>query len=145
MIEQFDDYIGTLPLTKVVKDKIEEMLILNSKIKKFEIKDIFVCELKNEEGARNYTSLWLFTDKQVVECKNFLATYDFDITPLYKNIEYCSMSPVNFDLEKPSDKSIVKIHIQFNVRISGDIIATENNCLSALKIYQKYIIPNLKD
>jgi hypothetical protein len=134
MIEQFDDYIGTLPLTKVVKDKIEEMLILNSKIKKFEIKDIFVCELKNEEGARNYTSLWLFTDKQVVECKNFLATYDFDITPLYKNIEYCSMSPVNFDLEKPSD-----------VRISGDIIATENNCLSALKIYQKYIIPNLKD
>lgn len=143
MIEKFEEYIGTLPLTKVVKDRIDEVLILNNKIKELDIQDIFVCESKNEEGARNYTSLWLFTDQYCIECKNFLNSYDFDLTPYLKKIDYCSIVPVNFDLETPNPSSIVKIHFHFGAGITGDLIATESNCLSALKIYQKYIISNL--
>lgn len=145
MIEKFEEYVGTLPLTKVVKDRINEVLVMNNKIKHLEIQDIFVCESKNEEGSRNYSSLWLFTETYCIECKNFLNSNDFDITPYLNRIEYCSIVPINFDLETPNPNSIVRIHFHLGTGVSGDLIASENNCLSALKIYQKYIVSNLND
>jgi hypothetical protein len=145
MIEKFEDYIGGLPLTRVVKERINELLELNSKIKECEIDDIFICEFKNEEGTRNYTSLWLFNEKYCIECKNFMSLYDFDITPYNKRIDYCSITPVNFDFVTPTNQSIINIHFHFGFGIAGNLIATEENCLSALNIYKKYIISNLND
>lgn len=145
MIKKYDDYLGTLPLTKVIKERINDMLIINSRIKKLDIIDIFVCESKNKEGSRNYTSLWLFSDTYCIECKNFLNSFDFDITPYSKKIDYCSIVPINFDLKTPNTNSIVKVNFHFAAGISGDLIATEHNCLYALKIYKKYIVSNLNE
>ncbi len=147
MIEKFEDYLGSLQLTKVVKDRIEEIIILNRKIKEMDILDIFICELKNKEGSRNYTSLWLFGEKYCIECKSFLTKNDFDLTPIKNKIDYCSISPIDFDLENTTEKSIVNIHFKFvssGTGMTGNLIATEINCLSALNLYRKYIISNLK-
>jgi hypothetical protein len=144
MIAKFETYLGKLPLTSVVKNRINEVINMNLKIHNIEINDILLCEMKNNEGSRNYTSLWLFSDSLCIECKNFLQVYDFDSTPISKKVDYCSIIPTNFDFENPTELSIVKVHFHFGTGIAGDLIATEQNCLSAVDIYKKYIVSNLK-
>ncbi|NQY07523.1 MAG: hypothetical protein HRT68_15335, partial [Flavobacteriaceae bacterium] len=100
MLEKFEDYLGQLPLTRAIKGRIEEVINLNMKIKELDIQDIFICELKNEEGSRTYTSLWLFTKTHSIECKNFLTQNDFDIVPHLNRIGYCSISPTNYNFEE---------------------------------------------
>lgn len=143
MINKFNKYLEKITLTKIVKGRINEVLLMNQKIYNEEIRDIFVCEMKNKEGARSYTSLWLFSDEFCFECKNFLNSFNFDKTPYSSKLDYCSIEIIEFDLKEPNEKSIVNIHFEFRISLAGDLIATESNCLSAIEIYKKYIIPNL--
>ena len=144
MFEKFYLYLDTLPLTLVVKKRIDELIILNSKLINEEILDIFICDMKNHDGTRTYLSLWLFAEKYVFECKNFLNTYDFDITPYFKKIDYCYIKPINFDFETTNEKSSVNIFGALGEN-TIELIATEQNCLKALDVYKKYIIRNLVD
>ena len=144
MKKKFKEYLGTLPITKVVINRIDEVMTLNSKLLNDKILDIFVCEIKNHEGSRTYTSLWLFAEKNAIECKNFLQTDDFDITPYFKKLDYCSIKPLNFDFEEVKVNSSVQIYARFGENVF-DIVATEQNCIKALDIYKKYIIANLID
>jgi hypothetical protein len=143
MIEKFEGYLGLLPLTRIIKDRIDEIIKLNLKIVDEEINDIFICEFKNNEGVRTYTSLWLFCHNNCIECKTFLHSYDFDITPYFKKVDYCSITSSEFDFENTSEISSVKVHFRFATGISGDLIGTEQNCLKAFEIYKRFIIPNL--
>lgn len=150
MLEKFEEYLGQLPLTKAIRRRIEEVITLNMKIKELDIQDIFICELKNEEGSRTYTSLWLFTQDYSIECKNFLTENDFDIVPHMKRVGYCSIAPLNFDFEETNENSSIKVHFSYSIKsgmagISGDLIATEQNCIHAFHIYKKYVISNLID
>lgn len=142
-MEKFNDYLESLPLTKAVKGRISEVLSMNNEIFNFQIEDIFICELKNEEGARSYTSLWMFTKEVCIECKDFLTRNDFDIAPLKDEIHYCSIEIQDFDLKNSNEKSFVKVHFTFKSKVSGNIISTDENCVWALKIYKKHIIPNM--
>ena len=142
-MEKFENYLGELPLTKVIKERIKDVLDMNLKIKNFEIKDIFVCELKNKEGARTYTSLWLFTDNYFIECKEFINKFDFDVTPYTNEIIYCSIAPVNFDFENANELSILKADCALGNNLTCNFIATGQNCLSLFTLYKKYIIPNM--
>lgn len=136
----FENYLGRLPfLTNVVKDRINDVIGMNMKIKDFDIKDIFVCELKNKEGSRNYTSLWLFTNEYFIECKDFLNKFDFDVCD--NKVTYCSIESVKFDFENVDELSILKVHCLVN-DMSCSLIATEQNCLSLFELYKKYIIAN---
>lgn len=145
MLEKFEDYLGVLSLTQVIKDRIDEVIELNTKIKNDDILDIFICEMKNNEGARTYTSLWLFTDKFFIECKDFLTTNNFDLIPYLGAIKYCSIETIEFDLDVASEKSSVKTYCEFENKLNGNFIATENNCVKAFDIYLKYIVANLKE
>ena len=145
MSDKFKDYLGDLPLTKVIKDRVDEVIKLNTKIKSGDFLDIFICELKDDEGERTYTSLWLFTDKHLIECKEFLSSINFDVTPYVGIINYCSIESTEYNLDEVSEKSSVKIHFTMETKISGNLIATEKNCVHAFKIYQKYILANLKE
>lgn len=143
MVEKFESYLGVLPLTQVVKTRIDEIMILNSAMFDEEILDIFICELKNNEERPTYTSLWFFTESYAIECKDFLTTYDFDIAPYKNRLKYSSIKSTDFDFATPTDKSFVKISFQFDSTVSGIFTATSNNCLKAYEFYTKYIIPNI--
>jgi hypothetical protein len=143
MVEKFEHYLGVLPLTQVVKTRIDEILILNDAMIDEDIVDIFICELKNNEERTTFTSLWLFTESYATECKNFLTTYDFDIAPYKNKINYCSIKATEFDFTTPTEKSLVTISFQFDSPVSGTFTATSDNCLKAYEFYTKYIIPNV--
>lgn len=143
MLEQYEAYLGVLPLTKSVKDKIEETIVLNKKIVAAKILDIFICDIKNLDGTKTYTSLWLFTDTLAIECKNFLTKHDFDMAQYHKSIRYCSIEPIEFDLDTPTNLSSVKVSWTFNSSVTGTLTATEDNCIKAFEIYKKYIVANI--
>jgi len=143
MVERFESYLGVLPLTQVVKTRIDEIMILNHAMFDEDILDIFICELKNNEERTTFTSLWLFTESYAIECKDFLTTYDFDMAPYKNRLHYCSIKSTEFDFVSPTEKSLVKITFQFDSRISGTFTATNDNCLKAYEFYKKYIIPNV--
>ncbi|KQT18261.1 hypothetical protein ASG31_05910 [Chryseobacterium sp. Leaf404] len=138
------DYLENLPFTKVLKDRVNHILELNLKVFEFELEDILISEYKNQEGVNIYTSLWIFTEEFSIECKNFLYTYDFDLTPMSKGINYCSISFENYNLEETNDGSKVNISAQFSDAVHGSIVATGINCKYAYNIYKKYFIPALK-
>lgn len=143
MLDKFKEYLGILPLTQVVKDRIEIVISLNAKIINDEVIDIFICDLKDEEGTKEYTSLWLFTDSHLMECKNFLSENNFDLV-FYKNsIRYCSIKPIDFDFDSPTTKSSITINCSLLGALSCNIIATEDNCKKAFDIYKKYFVANI--
>jgi hypothetical protein len=142
MIDKFKAYLDILPLTQVVKDRVNTVINLNSKIVEMNILDIFISNMNNDDGAKEYTSLWLFTDQFIVECKNFLSKNDFDITPHINRISYCSIAPIEFDFETVTDKSSVVIHCTMG-NMSCQLIATDENCLEAFERYKKHLISNL--
>lgn len=143
MKQHFEEYLESLPLTKVVKGRIEEVIIMTTKIHDFDFKDIFVCELKNNEGRIDYNSLWLFGEEYIVECKNFMNEIDIDLTPIYKKITYSSVYATNYDFENLNDSSFIKIDFTLmRSHVTGILTAIGNNCVNVQNIYKKYIIPN---
>ncbi len=109
MLDKFEDYLGVLPLTQVVRERIDTVIDLNAKIVNADFMDIFICEMKDKEGAKEYTSLWLFTNSLLVECKNFLSEDDFDVVPYINRVRYCSIKPIEFDFKSVTAKSSITI------------------------------------
>ena len=143
MLDKFKAYLFDLKLPNTVTERIDEVLKLNANIKTSEILDIFICDLKNKDGSRTYTSLWLFTERYCIECHNFLTEDNFDFTPYYKRIAYCNTTSHEFDFQNATENSFVNIHFALPNSILGDLITTGLNCEKAVKIYQNYIVQNL--
>jgi len=148
VLNKHEEYLDILPLTQVVKERIEEVINLNSKLLGVEFLDIFICDLKNNEGAKNYTSLWLISTEYLIECKSFLSNNNFDLVRYKNKVGYCSIQPIEYDFETVSEKSSVLIHCNIGGSssmgsVSCSLIATEENCTKALEIYQKYLITNI--
>lgn len=143
MLDKFEDYLGSLPLTKVIKDRINECLHLNFEIHQEEFVDIFISDIKDKEGSRTFNSLWIFTDKLAIECKNFLLEYDFDATPYCKATIYGSMKFQEYDLKKATENSSIAISVIFENTGAGNFVATGSNCAKAYDIYKKHFLANL--
>lgn len=143
MIAKFESYIEQLPLSQVVKLRIDEVLILNQNMINQEIIEIFMGEVKNIDGRKTFTSLWLFTDEYTIECKDFLSSIDFDIAPYKNRVQYCSIKSNDYDFNTYDTNSFVEIRLHFIDRITGTLIASGENCPQAYKIYKDLIIPNV--
>lgn len=144
MLDQFEDYLGLLPLTKTIKSRINSCLTLNSKIIPDDILEIFISDIKDKEGARTYTSLWIITDKYCMECKNFLSQYDFDVINYKNNLRYCSIKFKDFDLETATESSSLTVSCAFTDQGGANYMATGTNCLKAYDIYKNYFVKNIK-
>lgn len=143
-MKDYNYYLESLPITRAEIDRINEVLSFTRQIFEFDFDDIFICEMRNNEGAKKYTSLWLFTNDFFIECKDFLTRNDFDITPLKKGIKYCAIEIKDFNLTDVNETSLFKLQFSFDNNITGNLISTEENCKWALKIYKKYILPKIK-
>jgi hypothetical protein len=142
MNNQFNEYLGILPLTKVVKDRVQTVISLNQMIMDEDILDIFISDMKNSDGGKEYSSLWIFTKSFIIECKNFLSEHDFDIVPYENKITYSSVKAIDFDFVNTTEKSTIIVNCSLNA-MSCNFIATESNCLEIFKLYKKHIVPNL--
>ncbi|MBN2747562.1 MAG: hypothetical protein JXR34_12615 [Bacteroidales bacterium] len=145
---EIKNYMDSIRVSEVLQTRIENLIQLNQNLFEFEVLDIFISEYRDKDGNEVYTSLWLFTNKGAIECKNFIDQTDFDVTPITNNIEYCSILVNNFDFVTTNQKSFVKALCNFGNTgspINGSFTATDANCKYAIEIYKRHFLANLRD
>lgn len=137
----------SIGLSEVAQKRVDVLLgELSTIYEGIELNDIFINEL-NRNGERTFQSIWLFSDKHIIECKDFLSSDDFDLAVFKDNVQYFNIIKKEYtELENPSEKSSVSIHVTFGkVELSADFTAIGINCKYALTIAKKYFIPVLLD
>lgn len=144
-VDDFSEYIDKLNLSRIMRERIDEVLIMNQRIISDDFKDIIINDTKSQDGEINYNSLWIFSEKYMIECKNFLSENNFDIAPLNKKIYYAYIKPFKFNLISADSSSSVEVYFNFSNSLSGTLTATGLNCNQVLKIYKTYILKNLID
>src|SRR5690242_6989921 len=74
----FKEYLVGIDLTPPLIERVEK---IHTECKKLGLdvdSDIFVTEIVDGEGKRNYQSLWLFGPEIGVEAKNFIGEDNYD-------------------------------------------------------------------
>ena len=141
----FKRYLEDINVSEITQKRIEEIYdSIRQLYETVEIEDIFVCDFNNN-GNKEFTSLWFFTNNQIIECKNFMTKEDFDLTGLKKNVIYFNLKKANFDKwDAPEDNSSINIDILFNSgKLSGNLNSSGKNCKYAVDIAKKYFLPNM--
>lgn len=137
-MKEFVKYFEELGLGTRAIEIIEKHYSFYKDFLKVEIQDVFVSETIDQEGNRNYLSLWFINERQFMEIKNFLSHDDYDMDNI--EIKNWNLEKSNLDdLEKANDKS--RIHLKAyisDVRLV-DFKSSGNNCIHLLNIFKKYI------
>lgn len=144
MKKSWNSYLSQLGLTGPVINRVEsivrELGIIYSGIT---FKDIFISQVKKETGVE-LKSLWLLSESMVVECKNFVTEDDYDLISL-KSLSYVRITKNSFQVDQePRDASEVFLYgLFFTGSMNCSMSAYGMNCKYAMKIADKYIIPNV--
>ena len=144
-IEKFNQYLTEISASEVMTKRIQDLCNnIQSLYNQITINDIFICDIINNAN-KEYTSLWLFTDTYIIECKNFMNKDDIDFARLNHNICYINIKKNNYkELLQPTDNSNTVINIFLNdSRLSCTFYANGNNCKHAIHLFQKYFTPNM--
>ena len=78
-----------------------------------------------------------------MEAHDFVTTDKFDGSPVPRTIIRWEVTKSDYDFNVTTDKSKMKIYIRFNQDVYGELNATRENCAYLLKIFEKYILPNV--
>lgn len=141
----FDQYFNELVLSESIKNRIQDIATNISLLYTgIEFSDIFLNNITNS-GILEFTSLWLFSENYVVECKNFINEDDFDLTVLNKNVLYFNVKKSDYDdWENPTACSRVVFNMLVNNgKLSCNLNASGVNCKYAFKIVQKCFLRNM--
>ena len=93
-----------------------------------EFDEIFICNIQNE-GQEEYMSLWMFSEQDVVECKNFLTRFDIDIAKYKGNVKYVNIiTDKKETLFNPADSSTMRLSISLDDDIKCYFDAKGMNC-----------------
>ena len=79
-----------------------------------------------------------------MEAKQFLTTFDFDMTPIKKRIEYWNIKMQKYDFNKATDLS--RLHLIasiFNNTVIFTLKASKENCDYLKKIILNHIKNNI--
>lgn len=101
--------------------------------------EIFISNVM-EGDHEEYPSLWLFSDQDVVECKDFLTHFDIDIVKYKSNVLYINIiankGTVLYDPEKNS-KMKLEVSIMENARCTFE--AYGMNCIKLSGIVKRFL------
>lgn len=101
-------------------------------------------QTRREDGSLLFKGFWLFTQDYVIEVENVVEQdMYFDITYIYGGIERVEFYSENFDYDKPTEISSLRI-IAHITQWYIDLEASGNNCLNLLKVYNEQIRKNLE-
>lgn len=111
-----------------------------------QLKDIFISNIKSNDGKEQFKDLWLFSDNYLIEVLNFISAEkpQMDMININKNIQVVSVEAENFELLNNA-QAISKLRIQFyacNV-FNCDQVASSLNCNKLISIFNTYVKHNL--
>lgn len=145
MKQEWQDYLSKIgvadKLFEIIEKKISDVeLIFNDKIDR-----IFVSN--NQENQQiAYTSLWLFSDRKVYECKNFISKDDYDVLVFKERVAYVNIQKSDYtDLHTPTQDSILNVICYLtNANLSCSLNAVGINVKYLLGLLQDVYLANIK-
>lgn len=124
---------------EVVLKRAEEITILIEKFYGIVIEDLFISNIVNEDSIE-YTSLWLFTKEDVVECKHFLTRSDIDIARYGKNVTYINYLFDDFkSIETQGSSSNIKLNVSLGQGMKCILNAVGSNCERLIGIASRFM------
>jgi len=122
-----------------VMSTVDETITTIEKYYGIEFEELFISNEQND-GHEEYSSLWLFSDQDVVECKNFLLKFDVDIVKYKGSVRYVNIILNGKDtLENPQETSSMKLVVSLINEIGCTLFATGQNCQRLNIIAKRYM------
>lgn len=144
MKNEFEEYLNSINASEVVKNSVNECIKDVEWLYSLEIKDIFV-NTNMDKGSVVYSSLFLFTESHVVECKSFMNLKDYDLACFFKGIQYIDTKLTDFSEEgMKSENALVNISVIFIPgNLTSDFFAVGQNCKTLVDLAKKYLYINI--
>ena len=142
---EFITYLESIGITKALRKRIETIQEFYRGMCTDEITGIFVTDYIRGDGAREYENLWFFSEKYLMEAKQFISQDDFDIAPIQSRISYWTIQKNDYDFEQAAEKSRLYLKFNIDIGIVAAFKASKENCDHLKNIMLKYIRPNLKE
>jgi hypothetical protein len=137
------DYLGSLAAPEALSVRVDALVRAYESLVPEEIQSIFVSEFRDETGDTTFESLWLFSDRLVMEAKLLGEEGDqFDFVPHKHGVRHIVVKKRAFDLVHTSDDSQMSIEIWFTDQRYGILKATRENCTDLLTILRRHLLPN---
>lgn len=143
MQKSFLTYLNDIQVSGVMIKRIKNIYEEVKNFFNIEIDDLFVSNIINNNNDKEFVSLWFFTSKATIECKDFANKDDFDLTKM-ENLFYIHITKTDYNFANtPNNNSRITINAQIGDVLSVNLMATGNNCKYAMNIAQKYLTPTL--
>ena len=122
-----------------VVNSAEEILSRVESYYEMEFDEIFISNIQNE-NHEEYPSLWLFSEQDAVECKNFLTRFDIDIVKYKGNVRYVNIiTDKKETLNTPTVASTMKLAIALADDVKCIFDAKGQNCKKLSGIAKRYL------
>lgn len=116
-----------------------EIIAQVEKYYEMEFCEVFISNIQNE-GQEEYSSLWLFSEQDAVECKNFLTRFDIDIVRYKGCVKYVNIiTDKNDTLINPTTTSTMKLVVSLTDDIKCVFDAKGTNCLRLSGVAKRYL------
>jgi hypothetical protein len=144
MKNELIQYLKTISMSDALIARIQVVFQECQLICPEELISILVSEYIKDDDTREYEGLWLFSEKFIMEAKQFVTNDDFDLSVIKKNVTYCQITKKDFDFSKSSEKSRLSIQFSLSDNLGCSLKSSKDNCDYLMKIITMHVIPNLK-
>jgi len=138
-----ENYISSIAGSDVLLEKVKAVKKLADAICPDKIEDFFVSEYRKSDDERVYQSLFLFSERYLLESKNIIsAETKIDITFYFAYVDYFEITSNEFNFTKASEKSTLQVEGNIG-QATFKLNASGKNCDKLWNIINKYLKPNL--
>jgi len=142
MKQEFFTYLRNIEMSETLITRIESIWLFYEQLCLEEINDIFVTEYTKPDGSREYQNLWFFSNRYLMEAKNFVTIDNFDMGSSAKRIVRWEIQKNNYDFNTVNPNSQMSLMVNY-----GDFTcafkASRNNCPYLQAIFKKYFQANV--
>jgi hypothetical protein len=137
-------YLSAIGMGSPLVERTETVLRTVTSYLPEEPKYIFVSDYRDEEGNRNYESLWVLTETFMSEAKQFVTQGNFDIVRNDSGISRVVVDYDEFDFDAPREGSRLNVDVTFAAAgVSGSFRASGSNCADLQQVLDGYLLPLL--
>lgn len=143
MRKYFIDYLNSIEVPNVFKEKINEIYELYYLICPEEAEEIFISDNIKKDGERIYGKIHFFSENFYMETHIYQTKDSFYIVPLKKQIIRLLIEKECYNFKKATEESRLVSFILFPEE-EKFLTATKNNCDYLRNIIVKYFLQNLQ-
>jgi hypothetical protein len=139
-----NSYLDDLGASGIVRERVAYFLKLyGALVPEATFTDVFIDDLIDEDGDRQYESLWLIGPSLLAECDNvgFDAPADKWDLAAWDRIKLIKFDSRAFDPNNINDGSRLSLEWSNDEGLGGIMKATGANCENLVRILRKFILP----